>query len=154
MIICQFWCKAKSGRNEYRKCTPALWCNTQVKFKLILQMGIALFVNHLYHKTYFCREDGNLYDVCLCRGCWVSVQTRCYMKIFSLLYHSRSRSQWGLSMQGRDQYPVPFIRATFSEWHKRCPPYILKSGGDHHHSYNLASAQFNTQTILRIFGCS
>ena len=76
------------------------------KVQLVSHKGIALFLYSLY----FCREEGNLYDVSLCRGRRASVQTDTSLHEDSLLYHSQSRGQWGLSMQGRLQYPVPFIR--------------------------------------------
>ena len=77
------------------------------KVELVSHKRIALF---LYSSLYFCREEGNLYDVSLCRGRRASVQTDTSLHEDSLLYHSQSRGQWGLSMQGRLQYPVPFIR--------------------------------------------
>ena len=76
------------------------------KVELVSHKGVALFL----FSFYFCREEGNLYDVSLCRGRRASVQTDTSLHEDSLLYHSQSRGQWGLSMQGRLQYPVPFIR--------------------------------------------
>ena len=101
------------------------------KVELVSHTGVALFL----FSFYFCREEGNLYDVSLCRGRRASVQTDTSLHEDSLLYHSQSRGQWGLSMQGRLQYPVPFIRQRWAsdikdgrpiysqQW--RSPPMLL-----------------------------